>query len=88
MNFEIMKHPTLGTKSVRPKFQSCFCTRVCVFHLTAPEVLAQLHALATIAEATETPGSVQTLLCTHTCLTLIHVWRVVEPVEGAEVIER
>lgn len=32
--------------------------RVCVIHLTAPEVLAQLHALTTIAEATETPRSV------------------------------
>lgn len=32
--------------------------RVHVFHLTAPEVLAQLHSLTAIAEATETPRSV------------------------------
>ena len=49
------------------------CTTVSVFHLTAPEVLAQLHALSTITEASETPGSVQTLLCTHTCQALIHI---------------
>lgn len=56
------------------KCETCgWYTRVDVFHLTAPEVLAQLHALTPIAEAMETPRSVQTLLCTHTCQALIHI---------------
>lgn len=72
----------LTTKS-KAKLWYCWLIfgTVHVFHLTAPEVLAQLHALTTITEATETPWSVQTLLCTHTRLTLIHIWQVTEQVE-------
>lgn len=50
-----------------------------VFHLTAPQVLAQLHALTTITETTETPRSVKTLSCADTCLTLIHIWQMTGP---------
>lgn len=46
---------------------------VLVFHLTAPEVLAQLHALAAVAEAPEAAGSVQTLAGTDGRLALVHV---------------
>lgn len=42
----------------QPLIISVVFAGVCVIHLTAPEVLAQLPALTTIAEATETPGSV------------------------------
>lgn len=43
------------------------------FHLTAPEVLAQLHALAAVAEAAEAPRGVQTLAGTDIRLALVHV---------------
>lgn len=78
------------TVKVKAELWNCcsiFAT-VNVFHLTAPEVLAQLRALTTITEATETPWSVQTLLCTHTCLTLIHIWELMEQVDKIKEKER
>lgn len=44
-----------------------------VFHLTAPEVLAQLHALTAVAEAPEAAGGVETLTGTDVRLALIHI---------------
>lgn len=44
-----------------------------VVHLTAPEVLAQLDALAAVAEAAEAPRGVEALAGTDVRLALVHV---------------